>query len=60
MLLYGPKIRNKDLVFLVLCGFYSERLSLPLGARDGLRLIIVALPGALSILSFCIYVLNEK
>ena len=31
-------------VYLLLCGFYLERFSLPLGARDGLRYFIVALP----------------
>ena len=31
-------------VYLVLCGFCSERFPLPLGAWDGLCYIIVALP----------------
>ena len=32
------------IVYLWLCGFYSERFPLPLGAWDGLRYFIVALP----------------
>ena len=32
-------------VYLYLCGFSSERFSLPLCAWDGLRYFIVALPG---------------
>ena len=31
-------------VYLQLCGFCSERFPLPLGACDGLRYFIVALP----------------
>ena len=31
-------------VYLLLCGFCSERFPLPLGAWDGLRYFIVALP----------------
>ena len=31
-------------VYLLLCGFCLERFSLPLGASDGLRYFIVALP----------------
>ena len=33
------------IVYLYLCGFCSERFPLPLGAWDGLRYFIVALPG---------------
>ena len=32
------------IVYLLLCGFSSERFPLPLGACDGLRYFIVALP----------------
>ena len=32
------------IVYLLLCGFCSERFPLPLGAWDGLRYFIVALP----------------
>ena len=32
-------------VYLYLCGFCLERFLLPLGAWDGLRYFIVALPG---------------
>ena len=32
------------IVYLLLCGFCLERFSLPLGAWDGLRYCIVALP----------------
>ena len=32
-------------VYLYLCGFCLERFPLPLGAWDGLRYFIVALPG---------------
>ena len=32
-------------LYLQLCGFCSERLSLPIGAWDGLRYFIVPLPG---------------
>ena len=32
------------IVYLYLCRFCSERFSLPLGDRDGLRYFIVALP----------------
>ena len=32
------------IVYLLLCGFCSERFALPLGAWDGLRYFIVALP----------------
>ena len=31
-------------VYLLLCGFCSERFPFPLGAGDGLRYVIVALP----------------
>ena len=31
-------------VYLLLCGFYSERFPLPLGTWDGLSYCIVALP----------------
>ena len=33
------------IVYLQLCGFCLERFPLPLGAWDGLRYFIVALPG---------------
>ena len=33
------------IAYLLLCGFCSERFPLPLGALDGLRYFIVALPG---------------
>ena len=33
-----------SVVYLYLCGFCLERFSLPLGAWDGLRCFIVALP----------------
>ena len=32
------------IVYMLLCGFCSERFPLPLGAWDGLRCFIVALP----------------
>ena len=32
------------IVYLLLCGFCSERFPLPLGAGDGLRYFIVAFP----------------
>ena len=34
------------IVYLYLCGFCSERLPLPLGDWDGLRYLIVPLPGS--------------
>ena len=33
------------IVYLLLCGFCSESFPLPLGTWDGLRYLIVALPG---------------
>ena len=41
-------------VYLLLCGFCLERFPLPLGAWDGLRYFIVALPET-SIQLFCFY-----
>ena len=42
---FGEERANlSSVVYLYLCGFYSERSPLPLGAWDGLRYFIVALP----------------
>ena len=41
-------------VYLYLCGFFSERFPLPLRAWDGLRYFIVALPEP-SIYVFCLF-----
>ena len=42
---FGEKRANLSaIVYLELCGFCSERFHLPLGAWDGLRYFIVALP----------------
>ena len=44
--LVGEERANlSTIVYLLLCGFCSERFPLPLGALDGLRYFIVALTG---------------
>ena len=48
----GKRAYLSPIVYLYLCGFCSERFPLPLGAWDGLRYFIVALPVS-SIYLFC-------
>ena len=40
----GKRANMSAVVYLSLCGFCFERFLLPLGAWDGLRYFIVALP----------------
>ena len=39
-----PRLGKRELICLLLFGFCTERFPLPLGAWDGLRYFIVALP----------------
>ena len=39
-----PRFGKRELICLLMIGFCSERFLLPLGARDGLRYFIMALP----------------
>ena len=42
--IWEERANSSAIVYLYICGFYSERFPFPLGAWDGLPYSIVALP----------------